>query len=59
MPTNVEKLQGAKILPTPHKLSPADEAAVNNLNDDEVKALVHVKHTLGDDFIKRNTSLIL
>jgi len=59
MPTNVEKLQGAKILPTPHKLSKADEDTVNNLKDAEVAALVNVKNTLGDDFIKRNTSLIL
>ena len=57
--TNVEKLQAVNILPTPHKLSLADEAAVNNLADDEVKALVHIKETLGHDFIKRNTSLIL
>jgi hypothetical protein len=57
--TNVEKLQAAKILPTPHKLSPADEATVNTLNDAEVQALINVKNDLGPGFIKRNTSLIL
>ena len=59
MATNVEKLQGANILPTPHKLSPSDEALVNGLDTNEVDALVNVKNQLGDAFIKRNTSLIL
>jgi hypothetical protein len=59
MPTNVEKLQAAGVLPTPLKLSPADEATVNNLDPSEVDAVVKVKQTLGDTFIKRNTSMIL
>ena len=60
MPTNVEKLQAAQILPTPHKLSQADVDFINhNLVGAEVDALVNVKNTLGHDFIKRNTSLIL
>ena len=59
MPTNVQLLQQAGILPTPHKLSTADEAAVNNLSQDEVKAVVRVKQNLGDAFVQRNTSLIL
>jgi len=57
--TNVEKLQAAEILPTPHKLTPPDEAAVNALSQAEVDALINVKATLGHAFIKRNTSLIL
>jgi len=57
--TNLEKLQAAKILPVPHKLSKADEDKINNLKPEEVDALVHVKSQLGDDFIERNTSLIL
>lgn len=57
--TNVEKLQGARILPVPHKLSKADEDKVNSLKPEEVDALIHVKSQLGDDFIQRNTSLIL
>ena len=59
MTTNVKKLQDAKILPTPHKLSPSDEALVNGLDTNEVDALVKVKQDLGDAFVKRNTSLIL
>ena len=59
MATNVEKLQAANILPTPHKLSPSDEALVNGLDTNEVETLVKVKQDLGDAFIKRNTSLIL
>lgn len=57
--TNVAKLQGAKILPTPSKLSKADEDLINGLDSNEVDALIDVKNTLGDDFIKRNTTLIL
>jgi hypothetical protein len=57
--TNVEKLQDAKVLPVPHKLSKADEDKVNGLKPEEVDALIHVKAKLGDDFIQRNTSLIL
>jgi len=56
---NVEKLQQAGILPTPHKLSDGDVITVNNLDPAEVDALVNVKNDLGDAFIKRNTSLIL
>ena len=57
--TNLEKLQAAKILPAPHKLSKADEDKINSLKAEEVDALIHVKSQLGDDFIERNTSLIL
>jgi hypothetical protein len=57
--TNVEKLQRAKVLPVPHKLSKADEDKVNGLKPEEVDALIQVKSQLGDDFIQRNTSLIL
>jgi hypothetical protein len=57
--TNVAKLQQAKILPTPSKLSKADEDIINKLDSTEVDALVAVKAALGDDFIQRNTSLIL
>jgi|HubBroStandDraft_2_1064218.scaffolds.fasta_scaffold1347170_2 hypothetical protein len=57
--TNVQKLQAANILPTPSRLSPSDEELINNLDPDEVNALVDVKAQLGDDFIQRNTSLIL
>jgi hypothetical protein len=57
--TNVQKLQVANILPTPSRLSPSDEELINNLDPDEVNALVDVKAQLGDDFIQRNTSLIL
>jgi hypothetical protein len=57
--TNVEILQDAKVLPTPHKLSPQDVAIVNGLDSNEVKAVANIKNTLGDDFITRNTSLIL
>jgi hypothetical protein len=57
--TNVEKLQAASILPTPSRLSHSDEALINNLDSSEVDALVDIKAQLGDDFIQRNTSLIL
>jgi hypothetical protein len=57
--TNVEKLQAANILPTPSKLSSSDEDLINDLDSSEVDALISVKNTLGDDFITRNTSLIL
>ncbi len=57
--TNVEKLQAAKILPVPHKLSKSDEDKINALDPNEVKAVVDIKSKLGDDFIQRNTSLIL
>jgi hypothetical protein len=57
--TNVAKLQAANILPTPSKLSKADEDIINGLDSVEVDALVTVKAALGDDFIKRYTSLIL
>jgi hypothetical protein len=57
--TNVEKLQAANILPTPSKLSSLDEDLINDLDSSEVDALISVKNTLGDDFITRNTSLIL
>ena len=57
--TNVEKLQAANILPTPSRLSESDEDLINDLDPSEVDALISVKDTLGDDFIKRNTSLIL
>jgi len=58
--TNVQILQDAKVLPTPHKLSQADVDFINNnLNQTEVIAVASVKGQLGDDFIKRNTSFIL
>jgi len=57
--TNIEKLQAAKILPTPSNLSSSDEDLVNGLDSDEVDALVAIRTELGDDFIQRNTSLIL
>ena len=57
--TNVQKLQAANILPTPSRLSSSDEQLINNLDPTEVDALVDVKAQLGDDFIQRNTSLIL
>ena len=57
--TNVEKLQAAKILPNPSNLSASDEDLVNGLDSDEVDALVAIRTELGDDFIQRNTSLIL
>jgi hypothetical protein len=57
--TNVEKLQAANILPTPSRLSSSDEGLINGLDPDEVDSLVDIKSQLGDDFIQRNTSLIL
>ena len=57
--TNVQKLQAANILPTPSRLSHSDEELINNLDSSEVDTLVDVKAQLGDDFIQRNTSLIL
>lgn len=57
--TNVEKLQAASILPTPSRLSSSDEDLINDLDPSEVDALVDIKAQLGDDFIQRNTSLIL
>jgi hypothetical protein len=57
--TNVQKLQAANILPTPSRLSSSDEELINNLDSSEVDTLVDVKAQLGDDFIQRNTSLIL
>jgi hypothetical protein len=57
--TNVEKLQAAKILPVPSRLSDSDEDKVNALDPSEVDALVAIKSQLGDDFIERNTTLIL
>ena len=57
--TNIQKLQAANILPTPSRLSSSDEQLINNLDPTEVDALVDVKAQLGDDFIQRNTSLIL
>jgi hypothetical protein len=57
--TNVEKLQAACILPTPSRLSSSDEDLINGLDSSEVDALVGIKAQLGDDFIQRNTSLIL
>jgi hypothetical protein len=57
--TNVEKLQAASILPTPSRLSSSDEDLINDLDPVEVDALVDIKAQLGDDFIQRNTSLIL
>jgi hypothetical protein len=57
--TNVEKLQAASILPTPSRLSRSDEDLINDLDPSEVDALVDIKAQLGDDFIQRNTSLIL
>jgi hypothetical protein len=57
--TNVAKLQSAHILPTPSKLSKSDEDLINGLDPNEVDALIDIKNTLGDDFIRRNTSLIL
>ncbi len=57
--TNIQKLQAAKILPVPSKLSKSDEDKVNDLDPAEVDALVAIKSQLGDDFIERNTTLIL
>jgi len=57
--TNVQILQDAGVLPTPHKLSQADQDFINNLKQAEVQAVASVKGQLGDDFIKRNTSFIL
>jgi hypothetical protein len=57
--TNVEKLQAAGILATPSRLSSSDEGLINDLDPTEVDALVAIKADLGDDFIQRNTSLIL
>jgi len=58
--TNVQILQDARVLPTPHALSQADVDFINNnLNHTEVIAVANVKKQLSDDFIKRNTSLIL
>lgn len=57
--SNVEKLQAAKILPTPHGLSDADEDKINKLSPPEVDTLIKVRGQLGNDFAQRNTSLIL
>ncbi|MGH9748222.1 MAG: hypothetical protein ACRD59_19160 [Candidatus Acidiferrales bacterium] len=57
--TNVQKLQAANILSTPSRLSSSDEDLINGLDPEEVDALVAIKGDLGDDFIQRNTSLIL
>jgi hypothetical protein len=57
--TNVEKLQAANILPSPSRLSSSDEDLINDLDSEEVDAMVSIKSQLGDDFIQRNTSLIL
>jgi len=57
--TNVEMLEQAKILPTPNRLSQSDVDMINALSCDEVQALCNIKAQLGDDFIERNTCLIL
>ena len=57
--TNVEKLQSANILRNPHGLSPEDENKVNSLKPEEVDALCRVKAQLGEDFVERNSTLIL
>ena len=57
--TNVEMLEQARVLPTPNKLSQSDVDKVNALSCDEVQALCNIKAQLGDDFIERNTCLIL
>jgi hypothetical protein len=44
--TNVQKLQKAGVLPTPHKLTPQDEKVVEALSLTEVNAWVAIKEKL-------------
>lgn len=46
MSTKLEKLKQAGIVGAPHAITADDEAAVNNLSDDEVNALIAVKAKL-------------
>ena len=51
--SQVEKLQQAGVIATPHQISPEDVNAINGLNDSEVDTLISVKNKLGDDFFKK------
>ena len=50
---NVEKLQQAGVIATPHAIEPQDVTAINSLSESEVDALISVKNKLGDDFFKK------
>jgi hypothetical protein len=57
--TNVQKLQQAGILATPHGLSDADVATINQLSRHEVDVWVKIKEQLGQDFVIRNAAKIM
>jgi hypothetical protein len=50
--TNVQKLQKAGILPTPHALTTTDEKVIDSLSPDEVKAWVNIKEKLDKAGVK-------
>jgi hypothetical protein len=50
---NVDRLQAAGLLATPHLLTDDEEDKVNQLSPAEVDALVSVRSKLGDAFFGR------
>ena len=52
--SNVERLQDAKLIPTPNPLDAADTTKIDALSYDELSALISVKQQLGDDFVTKN-----
>jgi hypothetical protein len=57
--SNVDRLKAANVLPANHTLSEADVDKVNKLSPPEVDTLIKVHAQLGNDFVKRNSSMIL
>jgi hypothetical protein len=51
--TNVDRLQQAGLIQTPHPLTEEEIASLNGLSSAEVDALISVRMKLGDDFFQR------
>ena len=51
--TNVDRLQQAGLIQTPHPLTEDEIDSLNKLSSAEVDALISVRMKLGDDFFQR------
>jgi hypothetical protein len=51
--TNVDRLQQAGLIQTPHPLTEEEITSLNNLSSAEVDALISVRMKLGDEFFQR------
>ena len=53
--SNVDRLTAAGIIPEGYdKLTDAEEAAINNMSEDEVQALISISAKMDPDFLQKH-----